>query len=357
MIHHFLRYVASAKRILPLLVASCAFAASLARAGEFLFMPTATLAREHPAIENGNLDRKKFLVDLFYAGDWQRFRFLGELQLEPRDVNLKRLQIGWRVTPETSLWLGRFLNPSGYWNAELNHGHYMETSVTRPRIIDFEDDEGPMPTHLTGFLLQGTHSRGERGWQYELGVASGPRIVNELVPVDVLRGARLNKLALVARLAFRPDVTRDSQYGVFLARTKIPAEDEDFKEIEQSLAGVYLNEEFDRLRVFGELFRVSHRVSLGEGTALPSYWAGYLQTEYKLVPSVWTAFARYEAISSPLGEDYLSLFPRLHRKGYAAGVRWDIKDNQALKLELFRNTRFDGTRSDGVAIQWSALFQ
>ena len=356
MIHHFFQHAAHTKGLLPLLLASCAFAAPLARAGEFLFMPTITLARENPSIENRNLDNQKYIADLFYAGDWDRFRFLGELQLEPRDANLKRLQIGWRVTPEASIWLGRFLNPIGYWNPELIHGHYMATSVTRPRIIDFEDDAGPMPTHLTGLLLQGTHSRGEGGWQYDFAIGSGPRLAGQLVPVDVLRGSRLNKLALVARLAFRPDVTRDSQYGVSLAHTRIPAEDQDFKEFEQSLAGVYLNQEFDRLRVFGELFRVTHRVTRGEGT-LPSYWAGYLQAEYKLIPSVWTAYARYEGISSPLDDDYRSLFPRLYRQGYAGGVRWDFKDNQALKLELFRNVSFDQTRSNGFAIQWAALFQ
>lgn len=338
------------------LVAMALMVASAAESGEFMFMPTAAIVQSSGAVDDPALDKRQLLADVFYAGDFGRLRFLSELQIDRDGADMERLQAGFRLTPETSIWFGRYHNPIGYWNLEHHHGHYMETSAERPRILEFEDEGGPLPVHLTGALLQGLHSAGLGSLHYELGVATGPRLGEAgLEPVNVLRTWRKNKLALVARLAWRPDATLDNQFGAFVARTNIPFAFAD-TEIRQDLAGVYLSRDFDRLRLFGEVFLIEHRVLRGADPQWPSYWAGYAQVEYKLVPAVLTAFARHEAISSTLTERYVELFPKVPKQRAIAGLRWDFRDNQALKVEVIRDRLVSGATYNAIELQWSGMF-
>jgi len=331
-------------------------AVQAARAGDFMFMPTAAVVRQSGSADDPTLEKHQLIGDLFYSGDMGRLRLLSELQVDRDGADMERLQAGWRFGPEFSLWFGRFHNPIGYWNIEHHHGHYMETSAERPRILEFEDAGGPLPIHLTGFLLQGLHLVGNGSIQHEWGVATGPRVVDdELEPVDVIRSPRLNKLAVVGRLAWRPDSTLEDQFGLFVARTRIPFGGADRRLMEQDLAGLYFSRSLDRLQVFGELFRIRHRLAGGAGDPWPSYWAGYLQAEYRLVPA-WTAFARAEALSSRLSAEYTALFPKLPRERQIAGVRWDFADNQALKLEAIRDTLVGGATMNGIELQWSGMF-
>jgi hypothetical protein len=331
--------------------------APAADAGEFMFMPTAAYVQSTRNEDDPALEKRQLLGDLFYSGDHGRLRLLAELQLERDGYDMERLQAGWRSDPNTSLWFGRFHNPVGYWNLEHHHGHFMETSAERPRILEFEDEGGPLPIHLTGFLLQGVRPLGEASLQYDVGVATGPRLKEgELDPVDVVRAPRWNKLATVARVAYRPDATSDDQFGAFVARTRIPGADVPF-DLDQTLFGVYFSRDFGPLRLFGEGFRVRHRIARGEGTPWPSYWAGYLQAEYKLVPAQWTLFGRHEALSSRMTAEYAALFPNLPKRRDLAGVRWDFMDNQALKLEWVRDTLLGGSTFNGIEVQWSAMFQ
>jgi hypothetical protein len=342
--------------LLAALALACAYAIPTVQAGEFMFMPTASVLQRTGSRDDPTVEKHSILGDIFYAGDFGRLRLLGELQIEREGVDMERLQAGWRLTPAASLWFGRYHNPIGYWNIEHHHGHYIETSAERPRILEFEDGGGPLPIHLFGFLLSGTHQLGVAGLQYDFGIASGPRVVDgELEPVDVIRNPRRNKLATVARFAYRPEATQDDQYGAFVARTRIPVFGEVSGTVDQTVWGLYFSREFSRLRLFGEAFRVAHR-NAGGDVDWPSYWAGYIQAEYKLVPQQWTLFARHEGLSSRLTPGYSALFPKLTRERQVAGVRWDFFDKQALKLELIRDTIPSGATFNGIEVQWSAMF-
>lgn len=335
----------------------CAMIGTRAIAGEFMFMPSVSVARQDPELPVPTLDRTQVIADLFYSADFSSFRFLSEVQFDLDGVEVERLQVGWRFSPDLSLWFGRYHSPIGYWNVEHHHGHYMETSAERPQIVEFEDEGGPLPIHLTGGLLTGMQPMGDASLQYDLGVAAGPRVVNgEFEPVNVVDDPRFTALALVARASYHPDATLDDQYGVTVARTKIPIQGTEYQAMLQDLAAVYVSRDFDRLRVFGEVFRVQQRLLEGPGPAWPSYWAGYVQTEYKIFPGVWTAFARYEGISSRLTESYIAQFPKLSKQREIVGARWDFYHNQALKLEYVRDVSPAGMTTNGIELQWSAMF-
>ncbi len=88
-------------------------------------------------------------ADLFYTRTGERFRFLAEYLLTDDEHDLERLQVGWQLSEATRLWLGRFHQSASYWNTEHHHGQFLQTSIYRPAIEEFEDTGSLLPSHTT----------------------------------------------------------------------------------------------------------------------------------------------------------------------------------------------------------------
>jgi hypothetical protein len=326
------------------------------RADHFAILPAVNGTYEQRDAQVPTRREQQIIVDLFFSGDYDRLRVLAELQGEDDGADLERAQVGWRLTPRSSLWLGRFHNPIGFWNTHHHHGHYFETTIGRPRIVEFEDEGGPLPIHVTGFLFETGVPMGDGELHIDAALGSGSKLGERLEPVDLLRGAKLNKRAETLRLLWRPDATRETQFGVFGARTRIPVVAYAQATIEQTTSGLFANIDGESYRVLGEFFHLTHSASTVAALNWPSYWAGHVQLEYKLVPGVWTPYARFESLSRRLDGPYAATFPLLSKDRQLAGVRWDFRANQALKLQVFREALVDRRTVNGVVVQWSALF-
>jgi hypothetical protein len=104
-------------------------------------------------------------------------------------VDIERLQIGYIFSDAATLWLGRFHTPFGYWNTAFHHGAQLQTTVLRPRFLDFEDLGGIVPTHMLGLWSTGKVRAGQSRFTYDVYVGNGPKIsdVNSAVaPVPVI---------------------------------------------------------------------------------------------------------------------------------------------------------------------------
>ena len=119
------------------LVTLCYQPAVFAYEGEFLLFPTLT-GTHGKAMMDHPQDELTPTLDAFYSASHERFRILAEYMASPHHKMMERLQIGWLPTASTTLWLGRFHNPLGYWNTEFHHGNYLTTTISRPSIVSFE---------------------------------------------------------------------------------------------------------------------------------------------------------------------------------------------------------------------------
>src|SRR5262249_17085474 len=90
-------------------------------------------------------DRIKGLVELTFEIDPT-----GELA-----VDLERAQIGYVFGDAATVWAGRFHSPWGYWNTAFHHGAQIQTSITRPQFLEFEDHGGIIPAHTVGLWSTG----------------------------------------------------------------------------------------------------------------------------------------------------------------------------------------------------------
>jgi hypothetical protein len=90
-----------------------------------------------------------------------RMRFLAEIALEPSftdqgiGIDTERLQFGYSFSPTSTLWIGRFHTPLGYYIIAYHHAHQLSTGLSKPRFLDFEDHYGVVPVHTTGLWYNG----------------------------------------------------------------------------------------------------------------------------------------------------------------------------------------------------------
>jgi hypothetical protein len=92
-------------------------------------------------------------------------------------TDLERLQIAYTFSDAATLWTGRFHTPYGYWNTAFHHGAQIQTSVLRPRFLDFEDKGGILPAHMVGLWDTGKFNAGEGKLTYDVFAGNGPKIV------------------------------------------------------------------------------------------------------------------------------------------------------------------------------------
>ena len=92
-------------------------------------------------------------------------------------LDLERGQIGYLIADNTTLWGGRFHTPFGYWNTAFHHGAQFQTTITRPRFLEFEDKGGLLPAHSVGAWLNGAKAAGDGKVTYDFYVANGDKIM------------------------------------------------------------------------------------------------------------------------------------------------------------------------------------
>ncbi len=299
-------------------------------------------------------DDYNYGVGVFATAEYGKLLFLGELLLSKDEQDIERIQLGWTIG-DGKVWFGRFHNPVGYWNTQFHHGSYLETSISRPSIVDFEDDDGILPMHLTGLLVEGIKEYDKKGLGYALAVATGPEMADKLEPLDVLEPASGSQdLSLALNLYLEPVIYSPTRYGLFVNYTEIPATNQEIEKIRQINAGAYGNWESHPWRLVGSTFYVDNRLQQLAGTLTDNFFSGYLQTEYNL-DDRWTIFGRGEWTFGEEDDAYLALFPRHITDRLLGGVRLNAFGRHAFKLEISGN-RTQGDNFGQIMLQWDAMF-
>ncbi|MDH4235013.1 MAG: hypothetical protein OEV15_07760, partial [Gallionella sp.] len=92
------------------------------------------------------------------------------------ETDLERVQAGYTFSDMSTVWAGRFHTPYGYWNTAFHHGVQIQTSIMRPRFLDFEEHSGILPAHMVGVWATGKVKAGDGRLTYDAFVGNGPKI-------------------------------------------------------------------------------------------------------------------------------------------------------------------------------------
>ena len=307
------------------------------------------------------------MSDFLYTYNSNRFRFLAEFVWSNSEKELERLQAAWQIDDKTMLWFGRFHAISKYWTTEYHHGQFMQNSISRPGVEEWEDDSGPMPSHITGLWLEHEHSINDRS-AINLGFSTGlaPKFAGQqLVPFDFLNPDSGHDLVISGRVVYRPDILSINQIGLALAYNDIAVVSEsspilvDLSSISQVTLGLFSNWQWKDWRLSTNWVYFDIDMRYRDGDVEDDFILGYVQGEYQASKN-WTIFGRSEFGFDEDNSPYLQLLPAFIAHRSMIGVRWDFANSQAVTLEVAdTSTQGDAFSHDNfkeLRIQWSAVF-
>jgi hypothetical protein len=338
--------------------------ASPVMAGDLLIFPSITSV--HQTEQDTELAAKKFVpaADIFYTNEFSQTRFLAEFLKSSHEAELERLELGWRIMPGKTLWVGRFHNALSFWNTQMHHGDFLQSSLSRPTVANYEDEHGPLPAHISGILLESSRTAGDSEINYMAGIGIGPTFDATLQPLDLLEPNHPGKIAASFRLGYHPDAGNPDQFGAAIGYARIPLRNPLIDpvskvlvdEVRQTVFSTFLNIEKNKFHLMGELFVFDDSVSGTGNTSQYTTYSGYLQPEYKLGESGRTTlYARIEATPGAANDGYLSLLPEFSPHQGLAGLRYDLTPTQAIKFEAGRTTRQDFLKFNSFSAQWSMV--
>jgi len=341
-----------------LMLASCFAVAGSNYESEFIPFPEVTIHYYDRDVPPTQQHGSAPLVDFFYTAKYNNWRVLSEFLVSSDERDLERLIVG-RIGPNgRQFWLGRNHTDLDQWNRLFHRETYLQTTIHRPGIIDFEDDGGVLPAHITGLSMEDNKSISGHSLNYRVTIGLGPTLKQQhLVPYDLLKpNKNSNNLALTAIFSDQTagDSFKDS--GLFLGHTIISAQTNNILKIKQTVLGAYTNYNTDSALLWrASAFYVVDDVDLAGGTNKKSSFVyAYIQPEYNL-NATWTLYGRAEGNSGADNDLYVQQIPSFISERTLIGTRYQMEDSQVIKFELAKLRQY-GQRFLAAEVQWSAAF-
>lgn len=263
-------------------------------------------------------------------------------------TDLERMQIGYAASDALLLWGGRFHTPYGYWNTAFHHGAQMQTSITRPRFIAFEDQGGILPGHTVGAWATGQQDTAWGKLGYDAYVGNGNRI-NEGVLDFNASGDDNGSPLLGFNLKLSPRAVRGLTLGLHGLRQTVAGENADASasgRVRTQVLGGYAFYENDDWELIAEYYQFRNR-NLAAGAGTLGSWAGFAQAAYAVAPG-WALFGRAEKAALQATDPYFALQESgTSYRQWTAGLRYDLDPRAALKLQV--DALRDGGRGNAPA--------
>jgi hypothetical protein len=282
----------------------------------------------------------------------ERVSYFGEVSFTAQptsyELSVERSIIRYDYNDYFKLSFGKYHTPIGYWNTAFHHGAWLQTTISRPEMVQFGGTF--IPIHFVGVEAEGNIPSGGLGLGYNVGLGNGR---SSILNKSGDSGDSNDNRAWVANVYARPTRFYGLQVGASVYRDKLtPQPGKNFEEWITAADVVWTKEKPEFL---AEYANVHHRDVLTLNT-----WdsqAFYVQLAFRLPwqQSKWKPYYRYEYIHKP--EDDPTLVNVLDLSGSTLGVRYDITNYAAFKGE-YRNSRHgvNEPRVNGAFFQTAFTF-
>jgi hypothetical protein len=277
---------------------------------------------------------------------------LAEIVVEANDqnhfeVDAERLLVELKASDYLAVAAGRYHTAIGYYNTAYHHSAWMQTAADRPFLFRFEDDGGPLPVHNVGISAHGVVPVRPLSLTWILQVGNGRTsrtTTDEPVQnvVDENNGKAVNA-ALVWRSPSVPGLEAGiSAYHDRLEPEGLPATTQTIVDVH----GVYRS---SGIELLAEALWIRHAPRGEEVLNIP---AGYVQASYQL--GAFRPYLRGETINVAPRDPVLSDVGR--RSGLTAGLRYDLAEYAAFKLQVDRVLRRSRETTDAITAQIAFAF-
>jgi len=319
--------------------------------GDFNFSST-----DQPGAKSG-FNEGQFVLHMSSALS-PRVSFFGEISLTARtdagtgtppvtgfNVEVERSIIRFDQSDYFKVSFGRFHTPINYWNTEFHHGSWLQTTISRPEMVQFGGRY--IPVHFVGAMVEGAIPADGVNLNYNVGIGNGR---GSIISRDGDAGDNNNNRAWLVNLFAKPDKLFGLQTGGSVYHDLITLPN-GLNYYELITAGhlVWTKENPEFIAEFANINHEQARTTRDSNSQ-----AFYVQLGYRLPfgQRLWKPYYRYEFIHAPATDGVFSVqgFPNL--SGSTFGVRYDISSFAAIKAE-YRDLR----RAPGVPNTHGAFFQ
>lgn len=281
-----------------------------------------------------------------------RVKSLVELAFEYKEdgggeVDLERMQLGYTVNDALTLWAGRFHTPFGLWNTYYHHGANLQTSVTRPRFVEFEDKGGIIPAHSVGLWATGKSRWGPGKILYDAYLSNGPRIRSRQLNFNAFTDDNAGKM-LGGALGYAPTSTLSGLVvGVHAFGSTVNTYANSGGVLNQSklrMGGAFFGYDADDWETIGEFYRFSN-VDTSTGSPHSSQaWFLHVGRTYGTL----TPYVRYEQTRLDSADNYFASqqLGRSYRR-VLAGLRYALDARSSLKVEFSDTSEAATLQIDG----------
>jgi len=264
-------------------------------------------------------------------------------------IELERLLLNYHYSDNFNVGFGRYHTSIGYYNTAYHHSSWMQTTVDRPFLFEFEDGGGILPVHNVGITASGSVPSGSLGLHYVAEIGNGRATRTEFGqnPVQNVTDENNGKSFNFALFA-RPDSVRGLQFGASGYHDHLtPLTGPNVDEVILSAHAVYIKPAFEFLN---EAILIRHSPDNGLRTVnAPAF--------YSQISRRWGAYRpyfRYEYVNVP---DRDLIFPDVHRvNGPIVGLRYDWGEFTAFKIQYGRTLRRLDPSYNTLSLQTSFAF-
>jgi hypothetical protein len=279
----------------------------------------------------------------------RKVSFFAETSFTPRsntfNLELERLSVRYDVDDRLKISMGRYHTPINYWNTAFHHGLWLQTTIRRPEMIQIGGVF--QPVHFVGLLAEGAVGPPTVGLGYNVGVGNGR---GALIGRGGDAGDVNRNRAWLAKVYVRPAQLYGVEAGAavyhdLITTTGSPG----FREI---ISSAYVALSRETPEIIAEFANVNHRDPAGGATF--NSRAFYVQAAYR-PPSLpqWKPYYRFERL---FGVDGEPVFGNVDQTISTAGVRYELTDVAAIKLEYRNRRESSAPRSNGAFVQVAFVF-
>jgi hypothetical protein len=299
------------------------------------------VASDQPGTHTG-FNEGQFILHMSSALS-SRVTYFGELSMTARtdagsgspaaggfNLEVERSMIRFDQSDHLKVSFGRYHTPISYWNTAFHHGSWLQTTASRPEMIQFGGSF--IPVHFVGTLAEGSFSAKGLNLNYNAGIGNGR---SSVLSRSGDWGDVNNNKAWLANVFVKPDKLYGLQVGAAVYRDKINATGR--PEAREWIQSAHLVWSKENPEFIAEFFNVNHRRP-GSNVAVNSQ-AWYAQMAWRLpFAAQWKPYYRYDYIHVPMA-DLVFRGALSNLAGSTLGVRYDISNFSAFKLEYRRQSR------------------
>jgi len=290
-----------------------------------------------------------------------RTTFFGEISFTPRvdagtgspaatgfNTEVERMIVRFDHSDRLKASVGRYHTPINYWNTAFHHGQWLQTTITRPEMIQFGGRV--LPVHFVGGLVEGAVPAGGLNLNYKAGIGNGRGSV-------ISRGGDAGDvngdLAWLVNGFIKPDRLFGLQAGGAFYDDRVRLSSG--AEFDEQIVSAHAVWQKETPEIIFEYAGVRHR---NRATGVVAWTpAFYVQAAYRLpiANAMWKPYFRFEHIDVNADDLMFAGVPSLDAT--TVGLRWDVAPLAAIKFEYRTWTRGSGTeRNQGGFFQLCFTF-